>query len=101
MFKNKDVEEPKAFQGYQSIFKFDFNEFSNSCDKMFQESNKFPPKRGKQNEMQLQHDASLLNIGVNKMPLLESAEVKEPKQKQIDKVDIGFKTSCGFHMCWL
>ena len=44
---------------------------------MFQESNKLPLKRGKQNEVNLQQDASLLNIDVNKMSMLENVDVKE------------------------
>ena len=57
-----------------------------------------PPKRGKKNEVNLQQHASLLNIGVNKMPVLESAQLKEKMQKQIDKEDIGSKnSSCEFH----
>ena len=73
MFKHKVVEEPKVFQGYESILKYNFIEVSNSCDKMFQESNMFPSKRGKQSEANLQQHASVLNVGVNKMPMLESA----------------------------
>ena len=64
---------------------------------MFQVSNMLPPKRGKQNEVNLQQDASLLNIGVNKMSVLKYAEVKEKMQKKIEKEDIGSKNySCGF-----
>ena len=76
MFKHKYVEEPKAFQGYESTLKYDIIEVSNSCDKMFQDSHKLPPKRGKQNEVQLEHVASLLNIGMNKKLMLKHAEVK-------------------------
>ena len=65
---------------------------------MFQESNKFPPKGGKLNEVQLRQDASLLNIGVNKMLVLKHAEVKKKMQRLFYKEDIGPKTSsCGFH----
>ena len=35
MFKHKDVEEPKAFQGYESCLKYNFIEDSNSFDNMF------------------------------------------------------------------
>ena len=58
----------------------------------------FPCKRGKQNEVNLQQDPSLLNIGVNKMPVLKNAEVKNQIQRLFEKGDIGPKTcSCGFH----
>ena len=40
----------------------------------------------------------MLNIGVNKMPVLESEEVKNKMQELFDKVNIGPKTSSyGFH----
>ena len=97
MFKHKYVEETKAFQGYESSLKSNFIEVANPCDKMFQESNMFPPKRGKQYEGKLQQDASLLKIGMNKMPVLESVGVKNQIQKLFEKDDIGSKTSCGFH----
>ena len=78
--------------------KSDFIKVSNSCDNMFQESNKFPPKLGKQNEVNTQHDASLLNIVGNKMLVLKHVEVKNKMQRLFDKEEIGPKTSsCGFH----
>ena len=53
MFKHKDVEN-EASQGYDSNLKSDFIKVSNEFYKMFRESNMLPPKRGKQNEGQLQ-----------------------------------------------
>jgi len=44
---------------------------------MFQESDMLPSKRGKQHEVQLQQDASLLNIGMNKVSVLENAGIKK------------------------
>ena len=35
MFMQKDVEETKGFQGYESSLKSDFIEVANPCDKMF------------------------------------------------------------------
>lgn len=98
MFKHRDVDEPKAFQGYESSLKYDFIEASNSSDKMFQESNVFLPKIGQQNEVQLQHNASLLSIGVNNMLVLMHVEVKNKMIGKFDKEKIGPKTySFGFH----
>ena len=54
MVKHKDIEETKAFQGYESIFKSVFIDIYNACDKMFKEYSMFPPKRVKQYEVQLQ-----------------------------------------------
>lgn len=98
MIKHEDVEESKAFQGYESSLKSDFIDVSNSCDKMFQESNMLPPKIGKQNEVNSQQRASLLNTGVNKMSMLESTKDKNKMKRKITKEGIGSKTySCGFH----
>ena len=78
--------------------KSDFIGISNPCDKMFQESNTLPPKRGEQENVKLQQHASLLSSDVNKMPVQVSAKVKEKVPKQFDKEDIGFKvSSCEFH----
>jgi len=44
---------------------------------MFQESNVLPPERGKQHEVHLQLDASLLNIGLNNMSVLENEGIKK------------------------
>ena len=53
----------------------------------------FPPKRGKHCEGQSQQDASLLNIGVNKILVLKNAWVKNKMQNLIDKEEIGYKTN--------
>lgn len=58
----------------------------------------FPPKIGKQYEVNLQQHASLLNNGVNKIRVLESAEVKGKMKTKFDKEEICFKSfSYGFH----
>lgn len=63
---------------------------------MFQDSNMLPPKRGKQHEVHLQHNASLFNIGMNKMSVLNNAKIK--KKNLFDKGEIGSKIpSYGFH----
>ena len=77
MIKHKDVGEHKAFQGYEASLKSGLIEITNPCDKMFQDSNMFPPKRGKPHEVKLQHDASLLIIGMNKMPVLENEGISK------------------------
>ena len=76
MFKHEYVVN-EAFQGDASNVKSDFIEVVNSCDKMFQEYNMFPSKRGKQDEVKLQQHTSLLNIDVDKMPMQESVKIKE------------------------
>lgn len=44
----------EAFQGNASNEKFDFIKVANGCNKLFQSSNMFPPKRSKQDEEKLQ-----------------------------------------------
>ena len=101
MIKHEVFEESKTFQGYESSLKSNFIEVANPCDKMFQESNMFPPKRGKQYEVKLQQNASLLNISMNKMPVVKNLGVKKHMQKLFDKEDIGSKISTvGFIMFW-
>ena len=53
MIKQKDIEESKAFQECDATLKSDSIEVINMCDKMFQEYNVLPPKRGKQHEFHL------------------------------------------------
>lgn len=77
MIKHKDVEEYEAFQGCDVKLKHDLVEVVNTCDKMFQEFDMLHSKRGKQHEVQLQQDASLLNISMNKMPVLENERIKK------------------------
>ena len=61
-----------------------------------------PPKRGKQDEVNFQQHASLLNNGVKKMRVLESAEVKEQVKRKLKKRKMVPKfLLVGFIMCWL
>jgi hypothetical protein len=52
---------------------------------MFQEPKGLPPKRAIQHEIQLQHDFPLPNIGMYRMSVMESVEIKEQIQKLLDK----------------
>ena len=53
MSKPKDVIESEAFQGYDSKLTHNLVEIFKTYDKMFQEAEGLPPKRGIQHEIQL------------------------------------------------
>lgn len=53
-------------------------------------------KEEKKHEVHLQQDASLLNIGMNKMLVLENAGIKKQMQELLEKGNIISNTSsCG------
>jgi len=54
IIKSKDTFESKAFTGCDSKLKHELVEFVNTYDKVFQEPEGFPPKRGIQHEIHLQ-----------------------------------------------
>ena len=92
MFKHQDVVN-EAFQGDASNEKFEFIEVDNGFDNIFLDSNMFPPKRGQQDVVKLHKHASFLGSDVTKMPMQESAKIKEKTQKKFDKEGIRFKIS--------
>ena len=59
MIKAKDIVESEAFSGCYSKIKHELVEVVNTYDKIFQELEGLPPKRGIQHEIQLQQDAPL------------------------------------------
>ena len=61
-----DVEN-ENFQGCDSRLKSSLVHFVNQYDEMFQEPKGLPPNRGIQQEMQLQRDDPLPNIGMYRM----------------------------------
>ena len=63
---------------------------------MFQEPNRLPPKRRIQHEIQLLHDVPLPNIGMHRMSIMESLEIKNKIQEFFNKGIIHPSTSpCG------
>ena len=67
------------------LMKYDLVEVLNQYGEMFQEPKGFPPKRGIQHEIQLQQDCPLPNIGMYKISVMESAEIKKKIQELLDK----------------
>ena len=68
----------------------------NQYDEMFQEPKGLPPKRGIQHEIQLQQDCPLPNIGMYKMSVMESIEIKNQIQELLNKGIIRPSSSpCG------
>lgn len=80
MIKPKNDIDNEAFQGYDSRLKSELVDVVNQYDEMFQEPKRLPPKRGIQHEIQLQQDFPLPNIGMYKMLVMESAEIKKKIQ---------------------
>ena len=71
-------------------------EVVNTCDKMFQEPEGLPPKRGIQHEIQLQQDFPLPNIGMYRMSVMENDEIKKQIQELLDKgVIVPSSSPCG------
>ena len=57
----------ESFTRSDSKMKHEFFEAFNTYDKMFQEPEGFPPKRGIHHDIHLQLDALLQNIGMHRM----------------------------------
>jgi len=53
MIKSKDIDESKAFIGFDSNLKNQLVELVNTSENMFQEPEGLPPKRGFQHEIHL------------------------------------------------
>jgi hypothetical protein len=96
MIKPKDNVENEAFQGSDANLKSDLYEVVNKYDEMFQEPKGLHPKRGIQQEIQLQQDCPLPNIGMYRMSVMENFEIKKQIQELLDKGVIMPSTSpCG------
>ena len=90
MIKHRDVLD-QAFKKYASNEQFDFIKFSYACNEMFQDSNRLPLKGGEQDVKHLQQSSSVLSSVGNKMPVQESAKVKEKSTKKLEKEGMGSK----------
>ena len=77
MFNHSDVLN-ETFQKYESNEQDDFIEVVNVCNNIFQGSNMLPLKEG---EKHLQQITVVLRSVGNKMPVQESAKVKEKAKK--------------------
>jgi len=77
MIKPKNDVDNEAFKGCDSNLKAELVDIVSQYDEMFQEPKGLPPKRGIQHEIQLQQDCPLPNIGMYKMLVMESIEIKK------------------------
>ena len=75
MFKPKNDVDNEAFKGCDLNLKYELLNVVNQNDEMFQEPKGLHPKRGI-HKIQLQQDCPLPNIGMYKMSVIESAEIK-------------------------
>jgi hypothetical protein len=96
MIKPKNDIENEAFQGCDTKLKSNLFEVVNQYDDMFKEPKGLPPKRGIQHEIQLQQDCPLPNIGMNRMSIMENADIKKQIQELLDKgVIVPSSSPCG------
>eukprot|EP00253_Pinus_taeda_P025300 PITA_25300 len=85
MIKPKNDVDNEDFKCCVSKLKSELVDVVNQYDEIFQEPKGLPPKRGIQHEIQLQQDCPLPNIGMYRMSVMESAEIKKKVQDYLDK----------------
>jgi len=85
MIKPKNDIDNEAFKGCDSKLKYKLVDVVNQYDEMFQEPEGLLSKRGIQHEILLQQDCPLPNIGMYKMFVMESAEIKKKIQDLLNK----------------
>ena len=85
MIKKKDDVDYEYFDGCDEKLKSNFFYVVSQHGNMFQEPKGLPPKRGIQHEIQLQQDHPLPNIGMYRMSIMGSLEIKNKIQKLLNK----------------
>ena len=80
MIKKKDDIEYASFERCDDKLKSALFDVVSEHGKMFHEPSGLPPKRGIQHEIQLQQDVLLPNIGMFRMSIMESLEIKKKIQ---------------------
>jgi len=96
MIKKNNNIDYEYFEGCDDKLKSDLFDVVSNHGEMFQEPKRLPPKRGIQHEIQLQQDVPLPNIGMYRMSIMESMEIKNQIQKLLNKGIIHPSTSlCG------
>ena len=93
MIKHRDVLN-QTFQKYASNEHLDFINVSYACNEMFYDSIKLPWKGGKQDVKNFQQSTSVLSSVGNRMPVQESAKVKEKVPNKFDKEGIVSTSAC-------
>ena len=88
--------ERESFARYDVKLKAELVDMVNQYGDMFQEPNGLPPKKIIQHEIKLQQDCPLPNIGMYRISILESLEIKKQVHELLDKGVIHPSTSpCG------
>eukprot|EP00253_Pinus_taeda_P030335 PITA_30335 len=82
-----------ATAGCDVKLKAELVDMVNQYGDMFQETKGFPPKRGFEHKIKLQQNCPLPNIGMYRMSIMESLEIKKQVQKLLDKGVIRPSTS--------
>ena len=77
MIKQMNDTECESFVGCDVTLKAKFVDVFNQYGDVFQEPKGLPPKRGIQHEIQLPQNYALPNIGMYRMSILESLEIKK------------------------
>ena len=96
MIKHKNETKRESFAGYDVKMKSKLVDVVNQYGYVFQEPKGLPPKRGILHKIQRQQDCPLPNIGMYRMPILKSLEIKKQVQELLDKGVIRPSTSpCG------
>lgn len=90
--KNNDINY-ESFEICDDKLKSDLFDVVSKHGEMFQEPKGLPPKRGIQHEIQLQQDVPLPNIGMYRMSIMESLEIKKKIQELLSKGIIRPSTS--------
>ena len=80
MIKKKDDVDYEYFEGCDDKLKSDLFDVVSQHGNIFQEPSGLPPKRGIQHEIQLQQDVPLPKIGMYRMSIMESLEIKKKIQ---------------------
>ena len=96
MIKQKNDKDFESFEGFDDRLKSDFFDMISQHGEMFQEPKWLPPKSEIQHEIQLQQNVPLPNIGMYRMSIIQSLEIKNQIQEFMNNGIIHPSTSpCG------
>jgi len=94
--KEKKPDKTNVFEGCTIELQADIEKVVSEYDVLFKEPKGLPPKKGIVNDIILQQDVPLPNIGMYRLSALENAEIKKQVQELLEKGFIRPSTSpCG------
>ena len=73
----KKLDKTNVFEGCNAEQQADIEKVVSEYDVLFQEPKGMPPKKGIVQDIILQRDVPLPNIGMYRLPTLENAEIKK------------------------